>query len=90
MSNITPQQLVGKRGINYNNEMGTIIAAEYVMDYKKIPQYDDSGWVTRESLKEELGLEEIDILVAFQDDEDSLVDVYTFEKGGVDLAEPLD
>jgi len=88
MSKITPEDLIGKRGINYYDELGTIIAAAYVMDYKKLNQYDRSGWMTRESLKEEFELEELDILVAFEDDKGE-TEVYTFEKAGVDLAENI-
>lgn len=86
MSKITPEDLIGKIGINYHDELGTILAAAYVMDYKKLKQYDSSGWMTRESLKKEFELEELDILVAFKDDKGE-TEVYTFEKGGVDLAE---
>jgi len=89
MSKITPQDLVGRRGINYHDEFGTIIASEYVMDYKKISQHDNSGWMTREVLKRELELEELDILVAFHDDFSKEVQVYTFGIGGVDLAEDI-
>ena len=89
MSKITPTALVGKRGINYHNELGTIIASEYVMDYKKISQHDNSGWITRESLKDEFELEEIDILVAFEPDNGDPIQVYTFGGGGVDLAQIL-
>jgi len=91
MSNITPQQLVGKRGISYLDELGTIIAAEYVMDYNKLKEYD-SGWMSRETIeemKDSRGMEEIDILVAFEDAE-GYIDVYTFEYGGIDLAQALD
>jgi len=79
--------LVGKKGINYNDEKGTIIDQATFSTWRSITQHDNSGWLYV-GVHEEFGLEPNDIIVAFEDEE-GCVEVYTYGHGGVDLDPPL-
>lgn len=77
-------KLVGKKGEDYEGNTGVIIAQATVANYKKLKQFDSSGWLD-DSIAQKYDLDPNDLLVAFKEDKTGDVNVFTFGNGGVDL-----
>lgn len=80
----TPKELVGREAEDYGSNKGTIIAAEYVKDYKKLLVHDHTGWLDEEAI-EEYEFSDDTILVAFKESENGDVNVFEFSGAGVTL-----
>lgn len=72
--------IVGKRGIDYNNEQGTIIATAQAKNYKSLIKYDPSGLLSSDGL--DGSIDPLDIIVAFKSDKGD-VGVYPLGDHGV-------
>lgn len=86
------KELVGLQGLDYFDQLGTIIAAAHIKNWQSLKPYDNTGWLDPMEFKA-LGIDEENaILVAFQlhnaedDEQPSLPDVYVFGGEGVTLA----
>jgi len=82
---LSGEKLVGKKGKNYNGDVGEIVAAAMVKNWNQLTQYDNSGWMNPFELK---SMKPNDILVAFKDKKGE-TEVYTLGDDGVDVMESV-
>lgn len=86
------KELVGLQGLDYFDQLGTIIAAAHIKNWQSLKPYDNTGWLDPMEFKA-LGIDEENaILVAFQlhnaedNEQPSVPDVYVLGGEGVTLA----
>jgi hypothetical protein len=77
--------LVGKKVVDYNENIGIVVASCKFKNWRKLNSYDGSGWLGKKCWKE-YGLKKSDKLVAVEDEEGNH-NVYVFGNGGVELIE---
>lgn len=78
------ETLVGKRGEDYYGHAGKIVAVSTFEEWRKIAEYDGSGWL-HDGCEAEFDLTNKSLIVAFERDMDGIIEVFTFGNGGVDL-----
>lgn len=79
------KQLKNKKGVDYHGKKGTIIRVERFEKWKKLKQFDTSGWLEKKCWKQ-YNLKKKDKIVAFKY-KDGTTQVFTLGNGSVELIE---